>query len=267
MGKLDLSSINFSRNDINKTIKLPTYLNEDLAYFIGFHLGDGHMSIQKRGSSMDYVLYYCGHLIDDKEFHLKFILPLLNRLFNIKPPLSGRTYDSTSFIKFNSKAILTFLNKVIGLPIGSKQGFGIPTIIKNSNEKLRISFLRGLADTEFCLSFKKRYKDLHYYPTIEYGTSTNILAKDVKQLLSDIKFIVYSTFDYPTERNGKKLSSNRIALNGVNSLKLWMDKIGFSNTKHLTKYYVWKKFGFCPPYTSILNRRKILKGEINPYSL
>jgi len=37
--------------------------------------------------------------------------------------------------------------------------------------------------------------------------------------------------------------------------------------KHLTKYEIGKKYGFCPPNTTILERRNILKGviDINSY--
>ena len=46
----------------------------------------------------------------------------------------------------------------------------------------------------------------------------------------------------------------------------WMNEIGSKNPKHATKYSVWKTFDFCPPYTSLELRKKILKKEISPYS-
>jgi len=41
-----------------------------------------------------------------------------------------------------------------------------------------------------------------------------------------------------------------------------MEKIGFNSTKHLTKYEVWKKFGYCPPNTNIRQRKQILEGNL-----
>lgn len=55
-----------------------------------------------------------------------------------------------------------------------------------------------------------------------------------------------------------------INLNGRNNLVNWMKNIGFRNPKHLTKYSIWKKFGFCPPNTTILERRQILRDDIDP---
>ena len=46
----------------------------------------------------------------------------------------------------------------------------------------------------------------------------------------------------------------------------WIKDIGFKNPKHYTKVKIWKKFGFCPPNTKIMERKKILNNEINPYS-
>ena len=45
-----------------------------------------------------------------------------------------------------------------------------------------------------------------------------------------------------------------------------MKKIGFNNYAKYSKYEVWKKFGFCPPYTTLKQRKKILNGELDPYS-
>jgi len=46
----------------------------------------------------------------------------------------------------------------------------------------------------------------------------------------------------------------------------WFDMISSKNPKHLTKYQVWKEFGFCPPHTTLDQRKQILKKEISPYS-
>ena len=52
----------------------------------------------------------------------------------------------------------------------------------------------------------------------------------------------------------------------MNQLEYWMKSIGFNSRKHLTKYLIWKKSGFCPPYTSLPQREQILNEELDPYS-
>jgi len=46
-----------------------------------------------------------------------------------------------------------------------------------------------------------------------------------------------------------------------------MLKVGFNNPAQYSKYGVWKKFGFCPSNTTILQRKLILQGKLNPSSL
>jgi len=40
-----------------------------------------------------------------------------------------------------------------------------------------------------------------------------------------------------------------------------MNFIGFNNPVHITKYQIWKKFGFCPPNTNLQHRIRILDDE------
>ena len=53
---------------------------------------------------------------------------------------------------------------------------------------------------------------------------------------------------------------------GEKNLKLWMDKINFNNFKHLSKYLIWKQYGFCPPKTNLKQREEILSEKLDPYS-
>ena len=45
-----------------------------------------------------------------------------------------------------------------------------------------------------------------------------------------------------------------------------MKFVNEKNPKHITRYLMWKKFGFCPPYTTLEERKQMLKKEVSPYS-
>jgi hypothetical protein len=49
-------------------------------------------------------------------------------------------------------------------------------------------------------------------------------------------------------------------------LEKWMSEIGFHSSKHLTKYSLWKKYGFCPAKTSTPERILMLEGKLDPHS-
>ena len=46
-----------------------------------------------------------------------------------------------------------------------------------------------------------------------------------------------------------------------------MKLIGIKNPVKLTRYLVWKKFGFCPPHTNLQQRKDILNGKLNIYNI
>ena len=43
-----------------------------------------------------------------------------------------------------------------------------------------------------------------------------------------------------------------------------MSLIGSNNPKHITKFWIWQKWGFCPPRTKLNMRMLILNGLIQP---
>ena len=70
-------------------------------------------------------------------------------------------------------------------------------------------------------------------------------------------------FNVKVTLNSKNFKRNEIYISGKENLKKWMKFIGFSNEKHLTKYLIWKKFGFCPPNTTLKQRLLILNDKMN----
>ena len=46
-----------------------------------------------------------------------------------------------------------------------------------------------------------------------------------------------------------------------------MELVGIKNNVKLSRYSVWKKFGFCPSRLSLKQREDVLNGKIDPYTL
>ena len=162
---LNTSLVKHSKNDIKRGIKIPTKLTPKLAHFLGIHWGDGHL----RKNRYDYHMIYNGHLINEKDWYLLCLTPLIKELFNVDSILR-RGHNSLE-LSFRSKAIHAFLNRVCGLPIGSKNESDIPAIIKKSNREIKTAFLLGLADTDLSLVFKKGAKKKSCYPVIDHHTN------------------------------------------------------------------------------------------------
>jgi len=71
-------------------------------------------------------------------------------------------------------------------------------------------------------------------------------------------------FQTPQSVNRKSAGHIEVCY-GIN-VKKWFNIIGSNNPKHITKFLVWKKYGFCPPRTTIKERQKFLKGVSDPFS-
>lgn len=261
---LDISGIEFSAKDRKKKVRLPAVLDEDLAEDIGAYLGDGCINIYKRPFALETHFSCRGHPIDDKQWYDERLIPLKKKLFGIE--LIGRhTSDGTYGIKFGSKAIIGFYRKAIGLKLGRKQGIALPRVIMRADQRIQFACLRGLFDTDGTITFKKKYRDRHYYPRISLTSASERLIQDVDSILKNASFTTaFSGSLVYDPRSGKAYWIYRLDLNGRLNLEKWISLIGFNNFKHQSKYLVWKKYGFCSPHLTPAQREELLKRREQP---
>ena len=260
--KFDNKRITFSKKDLYRRIALPKELNEDLAYLLGFHLGDGHMrQCRRRSGAIESAIFYDGHSINEYPHYREFICPLIRRLFNYEWRIDIRKNSNNLRIMIGSRAIVDFLHLLCGLPIGPKTDASIPEVVLNANKEIKCAFLRGLVDTDGSLVFKNKKGDKVQYPTIDFQMSNRRLIEDIAKMLKELGFSFHSG-SRMKNRYERLHESHYIQINGKKSLEKWMSCIGFSSSNHLTKLQVWEKFKYLQPRTSILDRMKML--EENP---
>ena len=153
--------IPYSNKDKFVNITLPKELNEDLAEFVGIVVGDGHLNHEIRKDSRFYSLTISCNFTEDMNYFSNNINPLFKKLFNTNlSVIKSKNFNYFNAVKC-SKSIVNFLSLNFSIPIGNKTAdISIPTIIANSGNSIKSVFIRGLADTDFSLSFKKR-KQFH----------------------------------------------------------------------------------------------------------
>ena len=258
--RFDNSKIQFSKFDVSRRITLPVELSEDLAYLMGFHLGDGHMRQYIRSfGALESTIFYDGHSINEYSHYKQNICPLIKRLFNYRCKIKIIKDRNNLRIIIGSRTIVDFMHLQCGIPLGPKMNINIPGIIKNADIRIKRAFLRGLADTDFSLTFKKRVKT-GYYPVIDFQTNCKSLHEDTKSLLIDLDFKIVHNYRI-SKRYSKLHDSYYIQISGRNQLKKWMNEVGFSSPNHITRYLVWKKLGYLPTGTNILKRLDMLKEK------
>ena len=220
-------------------ILIPSKITVDLAYLCGVFAGDGSMNF--RASKFEYSLKCVGNPKDEKEFYRSVLSPLMKRVFGVTLKLKYHDKRTTYGFTVYSKNLVKYLVS-LGLPLGKK--FDSLQIHKCcSVNSLSIPFVRGLFDTDGCISFKKRYRNYPYYPVISFSSKSSSFTKEVVSILKHLDFRVVELYDYILydKRIAKGFTKiSKIELNGQSNLDLWMKLIGFSNPKHLEKI---KRYG------------------------
>ncbi len=132
----------------SKAVKVPSEVDEDLAYLAGALISDGHLSKEY----VDFSCYETGF----KEEVKSMLLKKFGRFESYYK--DNRVYLCNLFVPF-------FFNRVFGIPIGNKsRTVKVPEMIFKSDNNAVCSFIRGLFDGDgTCrggLSYKTYSKEL-----------------------------------------------------------------------------------------------------------
>lgn len=243
-------------------------ISPELAEICGIHAGDGYMRTRERNRG---EVQISGN-IEEKDYYDNHVIPLINSIFKLN--IKGKFFRKNlyGFITHNKEVRETLLN--LGFPSGRKSiNVRVPKIILASkNPLLYVRFLRGLLDTDGHIGFRKCYGKYtlfktkrHHYPIIHITTISKRLAKDVCFILKFLKIKYFIHSFQPKDPEDK--FKYRIIMNGVERMNKWMDLIGSKNSVKLTRYLIWRRFGFCPTNLTLQQREGILKGELDIYSI
>jgi len=243
-------------------------LTPELAEICGIHAGDGYLRDDGKRRELD-----ISGSLDEKEYYDNHVQFLFRKVFGIK--VNNKNFPSRGTYGFviRDKYITRVLHE-IGFPYGKKSTtVRIPRQILRSKDKLiHARFLRGLFDTDGGLSFKRGYgkyvefkRKYPYYPRINLGSVSERLIEEVGVLLKKLGFNFFRHIYRPKRKNENVVY--HITINGVSRLSRWMNTIGIKNTTKLSRYLIWKKFGFCPTNITFKQRKDILNGKIDPYSV
>lgn len=235
-------------------------IDEDLAELLGIHIGDGCISENKRYSEY----YLGGDLIEEKEYHDNWVGPLFNK--KIMNPLFNKNVNYKEHPKVGVYAFHIFDKKLVdffkgfGICSGSKMNVYIPKAII-SNKKLLKRFIRGLFDTDGSIYFEKSYtsKDRkNNHPIIKIGTVSKKLAEDVYNSLKILG--LNPRVKRPHKGKKDKNPVYSVLIYRKSDIEFYINEIGFKNAKHYTKWLVFQKLGYCPPNTTLKERKDLIKG-------
>ncbi len=223
--------VSLSYNDIKRKLTLPEKMSEELAEFMGIVAGDGHVNKYSTTRRTEYVIGLSGNSIKDREYFEFYILPLVNRLFNIQAKIYKKKGQNTIATILRSKGLFEFL-KSLGIHVGPKTNWLIPKIIIQ-NKQFHKAYLRGIFDTDGCVSLKT-YN--HGYPVIKIKQKSRNAIEQISQLLKNLGFYFYTEYDVITkDKRGFESIGSSIYISGWKNLRRWVELIGSSNLRNLKK--------------------------------
>ena len=243
-------------------------MNLELAEVCGIHAGDGYLRMRERNKG---EVDISGSL-EEKGYYDNHVVPLFNKVFNLG--IKGRSFSRGTYGIVTYKKEVRDILMSLGFPSGRKsKTVKVPDLILNSGDKkIYGAFLRGLFDTDGNISFRKSHRGINlfkisknHYPVITLTTTSRPLAEGVIKILHDLNIIFYYHMYDP-----KKLNEGRkyfLVISGIKGLDKWMNLVGMKNKVKLSRYLVWKKFGFCPTHTTLNQREALLKDKIDINSL
>jgi hypothetical protein len=68
-------------------------------------------------------------------------------------------------------------------------------------------------------------------------------------------------------KGGRRNRIYACEMKGKANLDRWISEIDFRNYCKISRYLVWKKYGFCPSFTTVEERRNLLLGKLEIGSL
>jgi len=212
-----------------------------LAYETGVHLGDGNLT-SKEEWNLFRVTYAGNCLVDSKYF--EYILPgIIRAVYGKEPRIYYPKGENTIIVVLNSKEVIRFKMKELGLPSGNKlQLKEFPRVLV---QKYPADLLRGLADTDFCVYLNKDE------PRIEGSFCSPHFASEISRILVGlgIKHQVRAL------KSHSKYDEFRVTICGKKQLDLWMQKVGFYNPKHLDK--IARFCSHCNERSELQSKKKV----------
>lgn len=247
--------------------------NSNTAELVGLSFGDGGLTFRKNSKRVKFQIR--GDLREEKDNYDKYIAPLFNKEFML--PIFKRKVGFVYNLKKNFYGISVESIRIekplnyLGIPSGVKKELIIPNWIKK-NSRFAKRFLRGLFDTDGTIFCQRNYsiKNNLYHTQVKIGiTSTSRkLINGISKLLKTLnfKFVLIGRKSHIGIDGLKRRNSYTIRIDGSIQVNKWFREVGSKSKKHVTKYLVWKKFGFCPPKTTLNDRKKMLKNKLNPHN-
>lgn len=206
-------------------------MNEKEALLLGIILGDGCIGFYGKNQ---YKVQITGHAIDDREFLLNIVKPLLKEIFDKNAGVNERKQCKAIDLAVYSKNAFDIINKKWEVGIGKKKEVSIAekfTAEPNVMKKI----VSGFFATDGSLVITNNNGT--FYPRIEFQNISQKILKQIKDFLLTVKL---KGGLYKMDRKHYGGIVYRLQYNGKKNLLNFEKEIGFINPKHKLRFEEFK---------------------------
>ncbi len=202
--------------------ELPSILDEEFAFFLGYLAGDGFMAKGADDHRVGVSVAHSSYLMEEMP-------ALLERLFQVNIHKMQKPNDRSVTFVIDNAALKEFL-QMNGLEKQTSREVSVPRLIRQSPQNIVGAYLRGLFEADGSL--------VHGYPSL--STSSKRLAREVAALLIGLGCPAQTrTTSAGLDRWGDS-DSHHVKIASTIGLQAWREKIGCDPRSRFVSAYAWE---------------------------
>ncbi len=221
-GRLQVLKKPVKRHGNQAMPELPSILDEEFAFFLGYLTGDGFVAKSDDDHRVGVSVAHNSYLMEEMP-------ALMERLFHVNVHKMQKPNDRSATFMMDNRAIKEFL-LMNGLEKGRSREAFVPRLIRQSPPNIVGAYLRGLFEADGSLT--------HGYPTLT--TSSARLAREVSTLLIGLGCPVgIRTISAGLDRWGDS-ETYQVKISSTVGLQAWREKIGCDKRSRFVAAYSWE---------------------------
>ncbi|HSD84023.1 MAG TPA: LAGLIDADG family homing endonuclease, partial [Anaerolineae bacterium] len=202
--------------------KLPAILDEELAFLIGYLIGDGFVAAAADDHRVGVSVAHRSYLMTEMP-------ALLERLFGVTLHRQQKANDRSVTLVIDNRAVKEFL-QINGLSKSRSRTASVPRLIRQSPPEVIGAFLRGLFEADGSLS--------HGYPNLT--TTSPRLVEEVSTLLIGLGCPVRIRSVIPGVSHYGKAAIYHIRIESIVGLQAWREQIGCDARSRFATCLAWE---------------------------
>ncbi len=202
--------------------KLPSILDEELAFFLGYLAGDGFIATKASDHRIGVSVAHTSYLMEEMP-------ALMERLFGVNVHRWQKPGDRSVTFVIDNRAVKEFL-LLNGFDKPDSRSVCVPRLIRQSPPEVVGAYLRGLFEADGALS--------HGYPTLM--TTSKRLAKEVATLLMGLGCPVRIRTIAPGVDRWGDSETYQVRIHSTVGLKAWRERIGCDMRSRFVAAFAWE---------------------------